>query len=79
MRGGIAVAELKRAAPLPETADELCDVARMLGAVESDILLGARGIEPEIVRMSETGRLRDYQVLHFATHGALAGEATGST
>jgi CHAT domain-containing protein len=31
------------------------------------------------MRMSEAGRLRDYRVLHFATHGALAGEATGST
>jgi tetratricopeptide (TPR) repeat protein/CHAT domain-containing protein len=78
--GGTAdVGQLKLAAPLPETADELCDVARMLGATESDILLGARSIEPEIVRMSEAGRLRDYRVLHFATHGALAGEARGST
>jgi CHAT domain-containing protein len=80
VRGGIAdVVQLKLAAPLPETADELCDVARMLGAAESDVLLGARSVEPEVVRMSESGRLRDYRVLHFATHGALAGEATGST
>ncbi|HJZ32155.1 MAG TPA: tetratricopeptide repeat protein, partial [Hyphomicrobiaceae bacterium] len=79
VRGGIAdIAQLRLAAPLPETADELCDVARMLGAAESDVLLGARSAEPEIVRMSEEGGLRDYRVLHFATHGALAGEATGS-
>jgi len=75
VRGGIAdVAQLKQAAPLPETADELCDVARMLGAAESDVLLGARSVEREIVRMSEAGRLRNYRVLHFATHGALAEE-----
>ena len=54
-------------------------MARMLGAAESDVLLGARSVEPEIVHMSEAGRLLDYRVLHFATHGALAGEATGST
>src|SRR5262245_7007770 len=80
VRGGIAdVAELKRAVPLPETVDELCDVARMLGALERDVWLGARSSEPEIARMSEAGQLRDYRVLQFATHGALAGEAMGST
>ena len=37
-RGGIAdVADLRRAAPLPETADELCDVAKAMGAAEDDI------------------------------------------
>jgi len=80
VRGGIAdLAQLKRAAPLLQSADELCDVARVLGAVEDDVLLGARSVEPESVRMSAAGRLRDYRVLHFATHGALAGEANGST
>jgi hypothetical protein len=35
VRGSIAdVAQLRQAAPLPETADELCDVARMLGAAD---------------------------------------------
>ena len=59
VRGGIAnVAQLKQAAPLPETADELCDVAHMLGAAESDVLLGTRSVEPEIVRMSERGRVQ---------------------
>jgi CHAT domain-containing protein len=79
-RGGIAdVVDLRRAPPLPETADELCAVARVLGASESDVLLGARASEREIVRLSETGRLRNYRIVHFATHGALAGEASGST
>lgn len=72
------VAELRRAPPLPETADELCDVAHLLGAAEADVLLGARANETELRRMSDDGRLRDYRVLHFATHGALPGEATGS-
>jgi CHAT domain-containing protein len=63
----------------PETADELCAVAKTLGAAESDILLGARASERAIKRLSEVGKLREYRVLHFATHGALAGEVTGST
>jgi len=78
-RGSIAdVADLRRAAPLPETADELCDVAQVLGAGEDEVLLGVKASEPEIMRLSEAGRLRDYRILHFATHGALAGEVSGT-
>ena len=71
--------DLRRAVPLPETADELCNVAGVLGARETDVLLGARASEREIFRLSEVGGLRDYRILHFATHGALAGEASGSS
>lgn len=78
-RGGIVdVAELRRAPPLPETADELCSVAAVLGAVDADVLLGARASEVEIARLNAAGRLRDYRIVHFATHGALAGEVLGS-
>ena len=78
-RGGIAnVADLRRASPLPETADELCDVAKAMGAAEADILLGARAREGEIKRLSDKGALRKYRIVHFATHGALAGEVSGS-
>jgi CHAT domain-containing protein len=78
-RGGIAeVAELRLAPPLPETADELCDVAKAVGATEADILLGARASEGEIKRLSEAGILRSYRIVHFATHGALAGEISVS-
>ena len=79
-RGGIvSAADLRRAPPLPETADELCDVAKATGASEADIFLGARANESEIKRLSVGGGLRDYRVLHFATHGALAGEVSGAT
>lgn len=78
-RGGLAnVADLRLASPLPETADELCDVARSIGATEADVLLGARASEREIKRLSEAGTLRSYRLVHFATHGALAGEVSGS-
>ena len=78
-RGGIAdVAELRQASPLPETADELCDVAAALGAVEADVLLASRATEREIGRLNKSGELRDFRILHFATHGALAGEASGT-
>ena len=78
-RGGIAsVADLRMASPLPETAEELCDVAKAIGADEADIFLGARASEREIKQLNEADTLRGYRIVHFATHGALAGEISGS-
>jgi CHAT domain-containing protein len=74
-RGGLAdVAVVRTLVPLPETADELCTVARDLGVPDSDIWLGARANEREVKRLSDTGQLASYRIVHFATHGALAGE-----
>jgi CHAT domain-containing protein/tetratricopeptide (TPR) repeat protein len=69
---------IRKASPLPETADELCEIGRRLGVPESEILLGARATEQALKALSEQGRLAEYGVLHFATHGALAGEVKGS-
>jgi CHAT domain-containing protein len=60
--------------PLPETADELCAVARDLEADANDIHLGARATEAEVKQLSASGELARYRFVHFATHGALAGE-----
>jgi CHAT domain-containing protein len=74
-RGGLGnVEELRRQLPLPETADELCTVARELKAPESDVYLGARATERNIKGLSKSGHLRNYRIVHFATHGLLAGE-----
>jgi CHAT domain-containing protein len=74
-RGQLAdVNMLRQQMPLPETADELCAVARRLGAPGSDILLGRRMTEATIKALSADGRLRDYRILHFATHGLVAGD-----
>jgi CHAT domain-containing protein len=79
MRGGLVDrAFLKAAPPLPETADELCAVAQGLQAGPDDIYLGARATERELKSLSETGKLAQYRILHFATHGALAGQVEGS-
>jgi len=59
---------------LPETADELCVVARGAGADKDDIYLGGKATEAGIKSLSDSGKLAQYRVLHFATHGALAGE-----
>ena len=68
------VAHLKMQVPLPETAGELCAVARDLKAESSEMRLGARATEAEVKRLSAGGELAKYRVLHFATHGAMAGE-----
>jgi CHAT domain-containing protein len=43
-----------------------------------DILLGANATETAIKTLSEQGKLAQYRVLHFATHGTLAGEIEGT-
>ena len=79
-RGGFADgAFLRQQVPLPETADELCAVARDVNADAGDIYLGARATESEVKRLSGTGQLAEYRIVHFATHGALAGQITGNT
>jgi CHAT domain-containing protein len=77
-RGGVNVAALQALDPLPETADELCAVAKALGALgnEADtVWLGARATEANVKALSRSGRLAQYRVLHFATHGLLADES----
>jgi CHAT domain-containing protein/tetratricopeptide (TPR) repeat protein len=75
LRGGLAdVATIRSQLPLPETADELCAVAHDLGADSGDIHLGSRAREGDIKALSEAGILANYRIVHFATHGALAGQ-----
>jgi tetratricopeptide (TPR) repeat protein/CHAT domain-containing protein len=79
MPGGLATpAQLKMQVPLPETADELCTVAQEVKADTNDIRLGARASEREVKRLSASGELAKYRIVHFATHGALAGELSGT-
>jgi CHAT domain-containing protein len=74
-RGGLAdVEEVRHQSPLPETADELCDVARSVGAKTGDVYLGGRATERMIKTLSADGKLSQARVVHFATHGLLAGE-----
>jgi CHAT domain-containing protein len=77
--GGLAdLGHLRRQAPLPETADEVCDVARAIGGSPEDMRIGARATETEVKRLSSSGALANYRILHFATHGTLAGQLSGT-
>jgi CHAT domain-containing protein len=64
--------------PLPETAEELCKVAQSLGVGEDDVRLGAKATERDVKALSASNALANYKILHFASHGALAGEVQGS-
>jgi CHAT domain-containing protein len=80
LRSGLADAgEIRSQVPLPETADELCAVARDLRVSDQDIWLADRATEAEIKRLSEAGELAKYRIIHFATHGTLAGQVGGNS
>lgn len=68
------VSMLRRLVSLPETADELRTIAKLLDAPEEGLLLRERANETAIRGM----RLSDFKVVAFATHGVLAGQVTGS-
>jgi CHAT domain-containing protein len=79
MRGRLAnVSFIRQLIPLPDTTNELCDVARDIGADMSSMRLGAKATEREVKAMSARGELAQYRVVHFATHAAMAGQLTGS-
>ena len=64
-----------RALPaLVETADEVCAVARELGASDRDVFLGPNATERTVKSLSRAGNLETYRVIHFATHGLVASE-----
>ncbi len=79
LRGRLADVELLsgRIPPLPDTADELKAVGRVFKARKSEIVLGRQASETVIKKMSRGGKLDDYRIVHFATHGLIAGELEG--
>jgi CHAT domain-containing protein len=68
--GQADIAEVKKLCPLPDTAHELKCVAKSLGAPEGSIIVGKDMKESAVKTMA----LGNYRVVHFATHGLLAGE-----
>jgi CHAT domain-containing protein len=77
-RGPVNVEKLRRQPPLPETTDELCEVAQALGVppakLDKDVYLGEKATVSKVKALSKSGALARAKVIHFATHGLLAGE-----
>ena len=76
--GAVNVESLRRQMPLPETADELCAVAGGLGVrgaeLDKAVYLGGRATVSQVKALSKSGELARARVVHFATHGLLAGQ-----
>lgn len=76
-RGGNANSSLRGAlselGALPETADEIRNVAGLLKALKQDVLLGANASEEDF-RTKDLGK---YDIIHFATHGLLRNDVPG--
>jgi tetratricopeptide (TPR) repeat protein len=53
--------------PLPGSADEVNALAALVK--DSTKLVGSRASEQELDQLLESGRLKEYRLLHFATHG----------
>lgn len=68
--GAVPSALIRALAPLPETADEVRQVAATLGAGANSTLVGANATAANLRLQS----LERYRVLYFATHGLLPGE-----
>jgi CHAT domain-containing protein len=65
-----AVQEL---APLPDTADEVRTIAKVLGASPDALFLREAASETRV----KAAALKEYRVVHFATHGLVAGDLSG--
>jgi CHAT domain-containing protein len=60
---------------LPETRDEVLELAKILGAdPKRDLILGSDATRASVLKSSASGQLGKKQVVVFATHGLLAGD-----
>ncbi len=77
--GAVDLVRLRQQMPLPETADEICAVARDVKADMRELRLGARATEREVKTLSARGELARFRIVHFATHATLADQLRGVT
>ena len=63
--------------PLPETREELLQLAKALKADPSDLNLGAQATRNSVLEANKSGTLKRKRVLVFATHGLMTGELPG--
>lgn len=76
----LANARLDNLNPLPGTADEIRRIAAILNAdVSNDVHLREAASESNVYALSRSGRLADYSILSFATHGLVPGDINGLT
>jgi CHAT domain-containing protein len=57
--------------PVPGSKREALALAGLLAEDQARVLLGSRARKPELDTLAKDDRLRDYRLLHFATHGQM--------
>lgn len=73
-RNGLAdVRAVRELTPLPDTADELRAIAKVMGAPADAVNLREAASEPRV----KSAPLGEYRVIQFATHGLVAGDLSG--
>ena len=73
-RTGLAdIRAVRDLTPLPDTADELRAIGKVLGATPDAINLREAASEARV----KAAPLKDYRVIQFATHGLVAGDLSG--
>lgn len=60
---------------LPETEEELRQIAKLMPAASSELVLGRAASEANIKKLSRTGKLKDFRIIHFATHGLVPADS----
>jgi CHAT domain-containing protein len=71
--------QIRRADPIPAMGFMLCEMAHEPGFEDSRVLLANQATKTNLMELNRTGELAKYRIVHFATHGALAGDVIGST
>ena len=65
--------------PLPETRDELIEIAQTLQSASTDVITGERATRESVLKASTSGLLANRRVIAFATHGLMAGDLPNLT
>jgi CHAT domain-containing protein len=73
--GQADVRAVRELAPLPDTAEEVRTIGKVLGATPDSIYLREAASESHV----KATALNQYRVIHFATHGLVAGDLSGLT
>ena len=77
-RGGqVNLAALSQLSQLPDTRDELINVAKTLNVPLSDIRLGRGATETVVKALDKSGELAKHRIVYFATHGLVSGDIKG--
>jgi CHAT domain-containing protein/tetratricopeptide (TPR) repeat protein len=67
-------AQIEALCPLPDTSFEIKCVAQGFGVADTELHLGRDATEETLKALSTSGALAEYRVIHFATHGLIAGD-----